>query len=353
MKKFSKIAVIILVLCLVFSVVALTGCGEQGPQGEKGDKGETGAVGPQGPKGDKGDDGVDGVDGVDGDDGVDGATAFEMYKAWYLATYEMEYTGTEADFYASILNDNIYVHNHTWAGGFFADLGTAIAYYQKCADCLEVGNILFVENVEPTTVAAGSTGTEVVFGLTSGAGIAFLNVTVDEANAGKYFNVGLIMGRGQPVEGAEISFDGQAPSNIVSLTEGTHTAVIRYGNHLSDAPAGIKINFEELVAVSTTEAVAGATELAVVTTDTNDLVSGTATSYYFTATTAGVYKISWNGWYGAIYESEDAYNNWASPLADFSVDAEYIVVMEEGAVFNCFIEIPEDESSFLYIEQIA
>ncbi len=44
MKKISKIAVVVLVLCLVFFALALSGCGEQGEQGIQGEKGETGTV---------------------------------------------------------------------------------------------------------------------------------------------------------------------------------------------------------------------------------------------------------------------------------------------------------------------
>lgn len=72
--------------------------GVQGIKGDKGDTGEQGAKGDKGDTGDKGDKGDTGEQGAQGVQGVQGATG----KSAYMAAVEGGYTGTEAEFDASV-----------------------------------------------------------------------------------------------------------------------------------------------------------------------------------------------------------------------------------------------------------
>jgi hypothetical protein len=55
-----------LVVCILVSALALSGCGVKGDKGDKGDKGEAGPMGPAGPPGPQGSAGPPGKDGRDG-----------------------------------------------------------------------------------------------------------------------------------------------------------------------------------------------------------------------------------------------------------------------------------------------
>ena len=55
-----------LLICVLLSALALSGCGVKGDKGDKGDKGEAGPAGPTGPAGPQGLAGAPGKDGRDG-----------------------------------------------------------------------------------------------------------------------------------------------------------------------------------------------------------------------------------------------------------------------------------------------
>lgn len=55
-----------LLICVLLSALALSGCGLKGDKGDKGDKGEAGAMGSAGPAGPQGPAGPPGKDGRDG-----------------------------------------------------------------------------------------------------------------------------------------------------------------------------------------------------------------------------------------------------------------------------------------------
>ena len=86
--------------------------GEQGPRGEQGPKGETGPVGPTGPKGDPGEQGPQGEQGVQGVQGPAGPTGPEG-KSAYQSARDGGYTGTEAEFNASLNPANYAAKSHT------------------------------------------------------------------------------------------------------------------------------------------------------------------------------------------------------------------------------------------------
>src|ERR1700748_1075166 len=68
----------ILVICVLLSAFALSGCGVKGDKGDKGDKGETGPAGPAGPPGAEG---VAGPPGKDGRDGVSPPLPFRVIRS--------------------------------------------------------------------------------------------------------------------------------------------------------------------------------------------------------------------------------------------------------------------------------
>lgn len=55
-----------LIVCILLSALALSGCGVKGDKGDKGDRGEAGPMGPAGPPGPQGSAGPPGKDGRDG-----------------------------------------------------------------------------------------------------------------------------------------------------------------------------------------------------------------------------------------------------------------------------------------------
>src|ERR1700761_5582091 len=68
----------ILVICVLLSALALSGCGAKGDKGDKGDRGETGPAGPAGPPGAEG---VAGAAGKDGRDGVSPPMPFRVVRS--------------------------------------------------------------------------------------------------------------------------------------------------------------------------------------------------------------------------------------------------------------------------------
>src|ERR1700761_7404271 len=67
-----------LVVCILLSALALTGCGVKGDKGDKGDKGEAGPAGPAGPPGAQG---ITGAAGKDGRDGVSPPLPFRVIRS--------------------------------------------------------------------------------------------------------------------------------------------------------------------------------------------------------------------------------------------------------------------------------
>lgn len=65
-------------ICVLLSAFALSGCGEKGDKGDKGDKGEAGATGPAGPPGPQG---AAGPPGKDGRDGVSPPLPFRVVRS--------------------------------------------------------------------------------------------------------------------------------------------------------------------------------------------------------------------------------------------------------------------------------
>jgi collagen triple helix repeat protein len=55
-----------ILVCILFSALALSGCGVKGDKGDKGEKGDAGSAGPAGPPGPQGATGAPGKDGRDG-----------------------------------------------------------------------------------------------------------------------------------------------------------------------------------------------------------------------------------------------------------------------------------------------
>ena len=86
--------------------------GDTGETGEQGPKGETGPVGPTGPKGDPGEQGPQGEQGVQGVQGPAGPTGPEG-KSAYQSARDGGYTGTEAEFNASLNPANYAAKSHT------------------------------------------------------------------------------------------------------------------------------------------------------------------------------------------------------------------------------------------------
>ncbi len=76
--------------------------GERGPQGLQGVKGDTGATGPQGLKGDTGATGPQGPKGDTGPQGATGSPGAAGQSAYQQAV-AAGYTGTEAQFYAALV----------------------------------------------------------------------------------------------------------------------------------------------------------------------------------------------------------------------------------------------------------
>ncbi len=97
--------------------------GEQGIQGEKGDTGETGA---QGPKGDTGAAGAQGEQGVQGVQGPAGPTGPEG-KSAYQSARDGGYTGTEAEFNASLNPANYAPKSHTHRKSDITDFPASMA----------------------------------------------------------------------------------------------------------------------------------------------------------------------------------------------------------------------------------
>jgi hypothetical protein len=67
-----------LLICVLLSALALSGCGIKGDKGDKGDKGEAGAMGPAGPAGPQG---LAGAPGKDGRDGVSPPLPFRVLRS--------------------------------------------------------------------------------------------------------------------------------------------------------------------------------------------------------------------------------------------------------------------------------
>jgi hypothetical protein len=67
-----------LLICVLLSALALSGCGVKGDKGDKGDKGE---AGPAGPAGAPGPQGVAGAPGKDGRDGVSPPLPFRVVRS--------------------------------------------------------------------------------------------------------------------------------------------------------------------------------------------------------------------------------------------------------------------------------
>ncbi len=376
MKKFSKIAVIILVLCLVFSVVALTGCGEQGEKGEKGDKGETGAVGPQGPKGDKGETGAvgpQGPKGDKGDDGVDGLSAWELYIA-YCEENEIEPAyDNYADFLAAIINpapehecyydaDSIYTNIYNgWAKNT-----AVVQIYGVCSDLdCDALAVLAQDIVSTSTidVAVGSYKYLDFSSVYASKAYAVLTLNVEEANEFTKFDVSLDCGSGIA---ANVSVDGNDPIEVMfdeegkgifaleGLIAGEHQIVVEYRANPRMQSTPDEYSFFGISAfdyanhyetVTATEVASGATQIQVGTSTA--IVDGYA--YYFTAATEGVYQITSNE-EPALY-TQEAWDNWGDPFVNFTFDGSYCVIMGENAVLN-FVAAGNAGSSIL-IEKIA
>jgi len=67
-----------LLICVLLSALALSGCGIKGDKGDKGDKGEAGPMGQAGPPGPEG---VTGAPGKDGRDGVSPPLPFRVIRS--------------------------------------------------------------------------------------------------------------------------------------------------------------------------------------------------------------------------------------------------------------------------------
>ena len=67
-----------LLICVLLSALALSGCGVKGDKGDKGDKGEAGPAGPTGPAGPQG---LAGAPGKDGRDGVSPPLPFRVVRS--------------------------------------------------------------------------------------------------------------------------------------------------------------------------------------------------------------------------------------------------------------------------------
>jgi hypothetical protein len=67
-----------LLICVLLSALALSGCGIKGDKGDKGDKGEAGPAGQAGPPGPQG---VAGAPGKDGRDGVSPPLPFRVVRS--------------------------------------------------------------------------------------------------------------------------------------------------------------------------------------------------------------------------------------------------------------------------------
>ncbi len=276
MKKIRKITIaLLIVLCMAFSAVALTAC--IGPAGAQGVQGEQGPV------------------------GESGKSAWELYKEYYLATYGMEYSGTEADWYASIINP-MAPHEHSFieSGSYYASMGTGVIVYKKCSGCLEAGDFVFVENATPSNFALNAAmPSPISFALADHSAFSFMTISVDAANADKTWEFAL---EGQLAIGAPVSVsvdgvlvsEGAISGNLktgmcdpysfeASLTEGTHRVVIRYGRHLDQAPRAV-LSSSEKVGEGANVLVLGANEITA-------LADGTSV-YTFNVSEDGDYKFS-------------------------------------------------------------
>ncbi len=341
MKKIRKITIaLLIVLCMAFSAVALTAC-----------------IGPAG---------AQGVQGEQGPAGAPGKSAWELYKEYYFATYGMEYSGTEADWYDSIINP-MAPHEHSFieSGSYYASMGTGVIVYKKCSGCLEAGDFVFVENATPASVSSSTATVEspaaLSFALANHNAYSVFTLEVAEEN---YYDITLSnLMANMPIavyidglkvsEGVVAGMRFSEPYTFLhSLSVGTHRVVVQHGRQMETAPASATIALAKKEAITNTTIVEGATALQLSTDDVNLVDNSAPATYYFTASQAGVYKISWNAWSGAIYESAVSYDNWEAPLADFYLNESYIVVMAEGAVFNFFADVP-DADTYIYIEQIA
>ena len=100
--------------------------GDTGETGERGPKGETGPVGPTGPKGDPGEQGPQGEQGVQGVQGPAGPTGPEG-KSAYQSARDGGYTGTEAEFNASLNPANYAPKSHTHSKSDITDFPASMA----------------------------------------------------------------------------------------------------------------------------------------------------------------------------------------------------------------------------------
>lgn len=100
--------------------------GDTGETGEQGPKGETGPVGPTGPKGDPGEQGPQGEQGVQGVQGPAGPTGPEG-KSAYQSARDGGYTGTEAEFNASLNPANYAPKSHTHSMSEITDFPSSMA----------------------------------------------------------------------------------------------------------------------------------------------------------------------------------------------------------------------------------
>ena len=100
--------------------------GDTGETGEQGPKGETGPVGPTGPKGDPGEQGPQGEQGVQGVQGPAGPTGPEG-KSAYQSARDGGYTGTEAEFNASLNPANYAPKSHTHSKSDIRDFPASMA----------------------------------------------------------------------------------------------------------------------------------------------------------------------------------------------------------------------------------
>ena len=99
--------------------------GDTGETGERGPKGETGPVGPTGPKGDPGEQGPQGEQGVQGVQGPAGPTGPEG-KSAYQSARDGGYTGTEAEFNASLNPANYAPKSHIHSKSDIRDFPTSM-----------------------------------------------------------------------------------------------------------------------------------------------------------------------------------------------------------------------------------
>lgn len=67
-----------LLVCVLLSALALSGCGAKGDKGDRGDKGDSGPMGPAGPPGPQG---LTGAPGKDGRDGVSPPMPFRVVRS--------------------------------------------------------------------------------------------------------------------------------------------------------------------------------------------------------------------------------------------------------------------------------